>query len=106
MAIAEGMAYIWSGAYGDINQIGAGNALLILLQLTFAGVVVTMLDEMLQKGYGMNIKILKASDLVFHCLLQQMLVRISYGNPSHQSPCQLNQELNLKVLSLISSIFY
>ncbi|CAD8175715.1 unnamed protein product [Paramecium octaurelia] len=54
MAIAEGMAYIWSGAYGDINQIGAGNAILILLQLTFAGVIVTMLDEMLQKGYGLG----------------------------------------------------
>jgi protein transport protein SEC61 subunit alpha len=52
MAIAEGLAYIWSGAYGDINQIGPGNALLILVQLTFAGVIVTMLDEMLQKGYG------------------------------------------------------
>lgn len=47
MAICEAMAYIWSGAYGDINQIGAGNAVLILVQLTFAGVVVTMLDEML-----------------------------------------------------------
>lgn len=52
MALTEAMAYIWSGAYGDINQLGAGNAILILLQLTFAGVVVTLLDEMLQKGYG------------------------------------------------------
>ena len=31
MALCEGMAYIWSGAYGDINQIGAGNALLLLI---------------------------------------------------------------------------
>lgn len=54
MAICEGLAYIWSGAYGDINQIGPGNALLILVQLTFAGVIVTMLDEMLQKGYGLG----------------------------------------------------
>ena len=54
MALCEGLAYIWSGAYGDLNQIGAGNALLILLQLTFAGIIVTMLDEMLQKGYGLG----------------------------------------------------
>ena len=40
--------------YGDISSLGAGNALLILLQLTFAGIVCIMLDEMLQKGYGLG----------------------------------------------------
>ncbi len=45
---------VWSGTYGTIEQIGKGNAILIMLQLTFAGYVVIMLDEMLQIGYGMG----------------------------------------------------
>jgi len=40
--------------YGSLENLGTGNAILILLQLVFAGVVVIMLDEMLQAGYGMG----------------------------------------------------
>merc|ERR550514_2532342 len=40
--------------YGDIREIGAGNAILIILQLFFAGVVVLLLDELLTKGYGLG----------------------------------------------------
>lgn len=40
--------------YGQIEEIGAGNALLIVMQLAFAGIVVIMLDEMLEKGYGLG----------------------------------------------------
>ena len=40
--------------YGDISQIGAINAILILLQLFFAGIIVLLLDELLQKGYGLG----------------------------------------------------
>jgi hypothetical protein len=29
--MTEGFAYIYSGAYGDIEKLGAGNAILILL---------------------------------------------------------------------------
>jgi protein transport protein SEC61 subunit alpha len=50
----EAFAYVWSGMYGDLAQLGAGNAILIILQLTFAGVVVMLLDELLQKGYGVG----------------------------------------------------
>jgi len=50
LSVCEAIAYIWSGSYGDISKIGAGNALLILIQLTFAGVIVTLLDDMLNKG--------------------------------------------------------
>jgi len=31
MSICEGVAYIWGGMYGDISDIGYGNALLILI---------------------------------------------------------------------------
>eukprot|EP00920_Eleutheroschizon_duboscqi_P025399 GHVT01062555.1.p1 GENE.GHVT01062555.1~~GHVT01062555.1.p1 ORF type:complete len:391 (-),score=98.37 GHVT01062555.1:1825-2832(-) len=40
--------------YGDVSELGAGNALLIIMQLFFAGVVVIVLDELLQKGYGLG----------------------------------------------------
>merc|ERR1719291_1389809 len=43
-----------SGMYGDLRELGAGNALLIIAQLFFAGVIVIVLDELLQKGYGLG----------------------------------------------------
>ena len=46
--------YISSGMYGDLNTLGAGNAILIILQLFAAGMVVIILDELLQKGYGLG----------------------------------------------------
>jgi len=52
IALCEAFATVWSGMYGDVDKLGAGNAILIILQLTFAGVVVLMLDEVMSKGYG------------------------------------------------------
>lgn len=40
--------------YGPLSTIGHGNALLIVAQLTVAGVILLMLDELLQKGYGLG----------------------------------------------------
>eukprot|EP00922_Rhytidocystis_sp_ex-Travisia-forbesii_P038430 GHVS01057252.1.p1 GENE.GHVS01057252.1~~GHVS01057252.1.p1 ORF type:complete len:474 (+),score=43.89 GHVS01057252.1:88-1509(+) len=54
ITIGEAVAYVISGMYGDVSELGAGNALLIILQLFFAGVVVIILDELLQKGYGLG----------------------------------------------------
>ena len=54
ICLCEALAYVWSGMYGDVTRLGAGNALLIIFQLTFAGIVVVMLDELMQKGYGMG----------------------------------------------------
>lgn len=54
ITIGEAVAYVVSGMYGPINQLGAGNAILIILQLFMAGIVVIMLDEMLTKGYGLG----------------------------------------------------
>merc|ERR1712157_169054 len=52
--IGEAIAYVVSGMYGDLGTIGAGNAILIIVQLFFAGLVVLILDELLQKGYGLG----------------------------------------------------
>lgn len=40
--------------YGDISTIGVLPAFGIILQLFFAGVMVILLDELMQKGYGMG----------------------------------------------------
>ncbi len=43
ITIGEAVAYVLSGMYGDVKDLGAGNAILIILQLFFAGVVVIIL---------------------------------------------------------------
>merc|ERR1711977_428065 len=40
--------------YGELSELGSGNAVLIVLQLFFAGAIVVILDELLQKGYGLG----------------------------------------------------
>ena len=54
ITIGEAVAYVLSGMYGDVQQLGALNAVLIIAQLVFAGILVILLDELTQKGYGIG----------------------------------------------------
>lgn len=54
ITIGEAVAYVLSGMYGDVRDLGAGNVILIIIQLFFAGIIVICLDELLQKGYGLG----------------------------------------------------
>jgi protein transport protein SEC61 subunit alpha len=54
ITMGEAVAYVMSGMYGDVREIGAGNAILLMVQLFFAGIIVILLDELMQKGYGMG----------------------------------------------------
>jgi protein transport protein SEC61 subunit alpha len=54
IAFGQAFAYTWSGMYGEISAIGAGNAILIILQLTVATVITILLDDMMNKGYGVG----------------------------------------------------
>ncbi|KAG9453907.1 hypothetical protein H6P81_006811 [Aristolochia fimbriata] len=54
IAVGQAVAYVVSGMYGSVNQLGVGNAILIIVQLCFAGLIVICLDELLQKGYGLG----------------------------------------------------
>merc|ERR1719324_2346123 len=54
ITLGEAVAYVLSGMYGEISELGAGNAILIIIQLFIAGVIVIVLDELLQKGYGLG----------------------------------------------------
>jgi len=52
--MGEAVAYVLSGMYGNVRDLGAGNAILIITQLFMAGIIVIILDELLQKGYGLG----------------------------------------------------
>jgi len=54
ITICQGTAYVVSGMYGEVKDLGFGITILIILQLFLAGVVVLLLDELLQKGYGLG----------------------------------------------------
>ena len=54
ITLGEAVVYVLSGMYGDVADIGAINAILIIVQLFFAGIIVILLDELLQKGYGLG----------------------------------------------------
>ena len=54
MTIFEGGAYIIGGAYGDINALGPNTVSLIMVQLLAAGIAIILLDEMIQKGWGLG----------------------------------------------------
>jgi protein transport protein SEC61 subunit alpha len=54
ITLGEAVAYVVSGMYGEVKDLGAGNAILIIMQLFVAGVIVIILDELLQKGYGLG----------------------------------------------------
>lgn len=43
ITIGQGTAYVLSGMYGDVRDLGIGNSVLIVLQLFFAGIVVLVL---------------------------------------------------------------
>jgi protein transport protein SEC61 subunit alpha len=54
ITVGEALAYLLSGMYGDPSKLGPINCILIILQLSFAGIIVLLLDELLQKGYGLG----------------------------------------------------
>lgn len=53
ITIAMAVVYVFSGMYGPIAELGVGNAMLIVGQLFIAGIIVLILDELLEK-YGMG----------------------------------------------------
>ncbi len=54
ICLVQSSMYVFSGMYGDLASLGSGNAILIVTQLFVAGVIVLLLDELLQKGYGLG----------------------------------------------------
>ncbi len=48
------MVYVLTGLYGQPSDLGAGVCVLLVVQLVVAGLIVILLDELLQKGYGLG----------------------------------------------------
>ncbi|XP_006824089.2 protein transport protein Sec61 subunit alpha-like [Saccoglossus kowalevskii] len=54
ITIGQAIVYVMTGMYGEPSELGAGICLLIIIQLFVAGLIVLLLDELLQKGYGLG----------------------------------------------------
>jgi protein transport protein SEC61 subunit alpha len=54
LAAGTGTVYVFSGLYGPPSDLGAGIVFLLIIQLVIAGMIVILLDELLQKGYGLG----------------------------------------------------
>ncbi len=68
MILFEAGAYIFGGAYGEDISLLTGS--LIFLQLLAAGLVVMLMDELIQKGYGLGsgISLFSAAGVSFNIL--------------------------------------
>src|ERR1700749_720901 len=54
MSIGQACVYVFSGLYGPPSDLGLGICILLIVQLVIAGLIVILLDELLQKGYGLG----------------------------------------------------
>ena len=54
IAFGEAIAYVYGGMYGEVSLIGKLNCFLLIAQLVTAGILVIILDEVLEKGYGIG----------------------------------------------------
>jgi preprotein translocase SecY subunit len=50
-ALFEALAYIWGGVYGELSPAAQ---LIVLAQLMVASFIVTLMDDMLEKGWGLG----------------------------------------------------
>jgi len=64
ITIGTAFFYVFSGMYGPVADLGIGNALIIVVQLFFAGILVLLLDELLNKyGMGSGISLFIATNI-------------------------------------------
>ncbi len=54
MTVVQAIAYLAGGAYGEPSAISPSTQAIIVLQLTLAGISIILMDEMVQKGYGLG----------------------------------------------------
>ena len=52
--LGQSAVYVLTGLYGQPKDLGAGVCLLPIIQLIFTALIVILLDELLQKGYGLG----------------------------------------------------
>lgn len=54
LTIFNSLAYIMGGAFGSLSELGIDGVFFIFFQLLFSGIIIILLDEILQKGWGLG----------------------------------------------------
>ncbi|MFX1555249.1 MAG: preprotein translocase subunit SecY [Promethearchaeota archaeon] len=54
LTIFNALAYLAGGSFGSLSAIGIDGATFIFVQLLFSGIIIILLDELLQKGWGIG----------------------------------------------------
>jgi len=54
ISLGQATVCVLTGLYGQPRDLGAGVCLLLIIQLVSAALIVILLDELLQKGYGLG----------------------------------------------------
>lgn len=54
LSFGQATVYVLTGMYGRPSDLGYGVCLLLVLQLVIAALMVILLDELMQKGYGLG----------------------------------------------------
>ena len=95
ITVGQAIVYVMTGMYGDPSEIGAGVCMLIIIQLFVAGLIVLLLDELLQKGYGLGSGI----SLFIATNICETIVWKAF------SPATVNTGLNSSI-NLINCLYY
>lgn len=54
LSFGQSCVFVLTGLYGPPSSLGAGICVLLVVQLLTAAIIVILLDELLQKGYGLG----------------------------------------------------
>jgi protein transport protein SEC61 subunit alpha len=54
LTMVNTVSYLIGGAFGSLEELGPANASFLFLQLLFSGIIIILLDELLQKGWGLG----------------------------------------------------
>lgn len=54
MTAGQAIVQVYTGFYGQPKELGTVYCLLLIVQLIFSGLIIILLDELLQKGYGLG----------------------------------------------------
>ncbi|KAF9474890.1 SecY protein [Pholiota conissans] len=92
IALGQATVYVLTGLYGQPKDLGAGIFLLLTIQLIVAALIDILLDELLQKGYGLGSGI--------NLFIATNICVVSSGRPSFPPPSTLAAAPSSKARSL------
>jgi len=96
MTIVQASAYLLSGFFGSID---AKQAVIIFIQLIFAGLIVMLLDEMIQKGWGIGSGI---SLFILAGVAQRIMLDCFSTMPSLSDPTKYRGIISAMIQTLIT----